>query len=236
MNIAAPGWCKQAILLIATIYCYGGIIVPSMAEKSEQQIDFEYNRLPTNYQRESQLSKEELTCQKIDATYQDIYSFEIESYYINICQQGNSFYYHRQSKLDPTNATLIPAMAVFGGSVFQATKGKTVYFVGKDGDRYYSSVMLNNNEIVLEPALLPTPTSFTKDIIDRGISFSFGNIKLNNLNQTVNVSQQSEFSLDKHNSDNSLVCIQDSSVLNPSFDNWQDSSDKSTKVANNYCN
>ena len=190
MNFAAPGWCKQAILLITTIYCYGSITVPSIAEKSEQQIDFEYNQLPTNYQPEDRSSEEKLTCQRVDTTYRSVYNFEIENYYIDICQGENSFYYHRQSKLDPTNTTLIPATAVFGGNVFQATNGKTIYFVGKDGGRYYSSVMSNNNEIVLEPALLPTPTAFTPDIIDSGVSFSFGNLKISNLNTTINAAWQ----------------------------------------------
>ena len=228
MNFVAPEWCKQAILSITTIYCCGGIIVPSIAEKSEQQINFEYNSLPTNYQQKERI------CQKIDPTYQNIYNFEIESYYINICQQENSFYYHRQSKLDPTNTTLIQATAVFGGNVFQATKGKTIYFVGKDGDRYYSSVVLNNNEIVLEPALLPTPASFTPDIIERGVSFSFGNTKISSLNPTINTVWHPEFALSRQNADNSLVCIRDSSVINSGFDNWQSLIGQSTEVANNY--
>ena len=190
MNFAAPGWCKQAILLITTIYYYGGIIAPLLAEKSNQKIDFEYNQLPIEYQLTDRSSIRKSACQKIDSTYKDVYNFEIENYYIDICRLENSFYYHRQSKLDPTNATLISATAVFGGDVYQATNGKTIYFVGKDGDRYYSSVMSNNNEIVLEPALLPTPTAFTPDIIDSGVSFSFGNLKISNLNTTINAAWQ----------------------------------------------
>ena len=250
MNFAAIDWRKRVILIITTFCCYGGLTVPSIAEETERQVNIKrrseiipsfqdeiisgYNILPTDYRQNSKLSPEESSCQKIDTIYKDIYNFETENYYISICQQGNNFYYHRQSKLDPTKVILIPARVAFGGNVFQATSGKTVYFVGKEGDRYYSSVMLNSNEIVLEPALLPTPTSFTPDIIDRGLSFSFDDVKLNNLDQTINASWHLKFSADRRNKHNSLTCIQDSSVLNPNLDRWQNLIGKSTKVANDY--
>ena len=244
MSFTAIGWCKQVILSITTVFCFGNIIAPSIAEETERhseiipsfhgEVVYDYNILPTDYRRNSELSPEESKCQKIDTIYQDIYNFETENYYISICQQGNSFYYHRESKLDPTNVILIPARIAFGGNVFQATSGKTVYFVGKEGNRYYSSVMLNSNEIVLEPALLPTPTSFTPDIVNSGVSFSFDNIRLNNLKQTINADSHPELSADRRNKDNSLICIQDSSVLNPNLDRWQNLIGKSTEVANDY--
>lgn len=92
-------------------------------------------------------------CQKLNIAYQEIYSFETENYYINVCQLESSFYYYRQAKFDRNNILLIPAQAIFSGDTFQAFEGKTTYFVGKDGDRHYSSVMLNNHEIVFEPEL-----------------------------------------------------------------------------------
>jgi hypothetical protein len=103
-------------------------------------------------------------CQKINTAYKEIYSFETENYNINVCQLGSNFYYYRQAKSDQENALLIPAQAIFNGDAFQATSGKTTYFVGRDGDRYYSSVMENNQEIVFEPEVKLPQSSLSKKI------------------------------------------------------------------------
>lgn len=107
------------------------------------------------------LADKTLECQKINVAYQEIYSFETENYYINVCQLGNNFYYHRQAKLND-DLLLIPAQAIFGGSIFQASRGKTTYFVGRDGDRHYSSVMNNDHEIVFEPELQLPASSLSR--------------------------------------------------------------------------
>ena len=116
-----------------------------------------------NYATQNQLptallvAQKSSTCQKLNAAYQEIYSFETKSYYINVCRLDNNFYYHRQGKLDKQKVVLIPAQAMFGG-IFQAIRGNTTYFVGKDGDRHYSSVMSNDHEMIFEPEL-PLPSS-----------------------------------------------------------------------------
>ena len=102
------------------------------------------------------LARQQNNCQNINSAYQQVYSFQTNNYYISICQYKDSFYYHRQSKLDDDNTLLIPARSVIHGGVFQATSRGTTYFVGKNGDRYYSSVMQNDNEIVFEPELSPS--------------------------------------------------------------------------------
>ena len=91
-----------------------------------------------------------------NSLYLEIYGFETKNYYINICQSDSSFYYHHQSKHNAENALLIPA-TLLRGNVFQAISGKTKYFVGRDGNVHYSSVMQNNSEIVLEPELQLLP-------------------------------------------------------------------------------
>ncbi len=233
MSFAAIAWCKRAILLIAIICYYRGKTTPALSgEINSQGFDFKYSSLQVNYQKEySQSSQQRSSCQEINHTYSQVYSFETDYHHINICQQEDDYYYHRQSKLNPTRNTIIPAKEVFRGGVFQATSGKIIYFAGKDSDRYYSSVMLNNNEIILEPELLPTPTSFDQDIVNSRLSFSFGDITLNNITPTTNANWQSESS---QNSDASLVCVKDSSILNPSLDNWQKLLGKSPDTANKY--
>ncbi len=92
-------------------------------------------------------------CRNLNTTYQNVYSFETENHHINICQVGKKFYYYRQSKLDAKDNLLVPAEALVRGNIFLAKAGKITYFVGMDSDRYYSSVMSNNNEIVFEPQI-----------------------------------------------------------------------------------
>ena len=125
-------WYKQLVLLLAAVSSVW--IEPSFADTKD-------------------LATEAVACHQIDPAYQEVYSFETENYYINVCQLDNDFYYHRQSKIDPTSSIFVTAEAVFRGNVFQAKVGKVEYFVGLDSDRHYSSVMLNSNEIVFEPEI-----------------------------------------------------------------------------------
>ena len=167
-----------------------------------------------------------LQCETINPAYQEIYSFETEDYYINICQLDNEFYYHRQSKLDQS-IILIPAQAVFSGDVFQATDGKINYFVGKNGDRYYSSVMKNNNEIIFEPELPQSPTQ-SQDLAEAN----------SNLPQDFGANQTNNASLELDSSDNVseqvLICTKEKSAFHPHLDGWQKLIGKPTAVASRY--
>lgn len=128
-------WCKQnTLLLLITSSFWGGQssgVADSIVAKGVE-------------------------CHNVSTAYQEVYGFETENYYINICQLDDEFFYYRQSKLDASNKLLIPAESILQGDVFQATADRTTYFVGIESDRYYSSVMSNNNEIVFEPEILPT--------------------------------------------------------------------------------
>lgn len=133
-------WCKQnALLLLITSSFWSGQssdVADSIVTRAE--------------------------CRNINTAYQNVYSFETENHHINICQVGKKFYYYRQSKLDANDNLLVPAKALVRGNIFQAKAGKKTYFVGMDSDRYYSSVMLNNNEIVFEPEI-PASSTCTQD-------------------------------------------------------------------------
>lgn len=104
-------------------------------------------------------------CPNLNAAYQKVHSFETENYYINICQLNSKFYYYRQSKLNANHNLLVPAEALVRGHVFQATAGKTTYFVGTDSDRYYSSVMSNNHEITFEPEIPSAFAALTQNLV-----------------------------------------------------------------------
>lgn len=128
-------WCKQNVLLLLITSSFWGGQSSGVADS-----------IVTNG----------VECHNVNTAYQEVYGFETENYYINICQLDDEFFYYRQSKLDASNKLLISAESILRGDVFQATAGRTTYFVGIESDRYYSSVMSNNNEIVFEPEILPT--------------------------------------------------------------------------------
>ena len=229
----AFGCCQRVFLLPIVI---GFSLSSSAMSASSVPFKSKYDSTQEQYQEiDNRLARNPSTsCQQSSVAYQEIYNFETENFYISVCQLENNFYYQRQSKIDLSNVLFIPARSMFGGKVFQATDGKTNYFVGRDGDRYYSSVMLNNNEIVFEPELPPEPFVFSPEIIDRDVAFSFSQIgsfdshnwrsskwKLNSAGKNVST-------------DSTAICTGDKSAFNSYFDGWHNLLGKTIDVANNY--
>lgn len=167
-----------------------------------------------------------LRCEAINSKYQEVYSFETENYQINICRLGKQYYYHRQSKLEQSDEILIPAQAVDRGRVFQADDGRTTYFVGKSGDRYYSSVMQNNNEIVFEPQIQFAAENAPENVAEVNSSLP-GDWQAN---QTNNASLE----LDRPKvSSEELLCVRES-TLESDLNGWQKLIGKSTASVNKY--
>lgn len=149
-------------------------------------------------------------CQQMGQGYQEVYAFETQNFYINICHLNGSFFYHRQSKINPRDTIFLPATIVFGGDYYQATDGKTVYLVGMNADGYYSSVMQNNNEIVFEPELKPSSAT---------VQNSFNN----------NYSYTEE----QYNTSNQ-VCTSDKNDIQPPLSDWQKFIGKPPEAINKY--
>lgn len=214
-------WYKQTALFVTII---GGVLgeqLPNLAAQ-ENQINIKFDSSYStgdHLNANNLLARKILHCQEINATYEEVYNFETENYYINVCQLDNSFYYHRKSKHDENDDLLIPAQAVFGGDAFQATSSKITYFVGKNGDRYYSSVMQNNNEIVFEPELQLPSSVLTTDNTASKSHFPLQDMRLDNPEDIT---------------DHSLICTRDKSAFHPHLDGWQQLIGKSPDTANKY--
>lgn len=224
-------WCQQKTLLLVIFCSLGCNTLPTLAA-SEVDPRLESNFSSTIEEKskfDSLITQANRECKAINSTYHQVYSFETEDHLISICQLGDNFYYHRQSKLDRTNAILIPAQTVFGGTVFQASSGRTTYFVGKNGDRYYSSVMQNNNEIVFEPELQSPPAQLSQDIVQANTSFTVDNLKPN---QSNNASLELDSPSD--GGESALICTREKSAFNPRLNGWQKLLGKSTEIANKY--
>lgn len=92
-------------------------------------------------------------CQQLKQDYQEVHAFETQNFYINVCRYKQKYYYHRQSKHNPNYSLLLPANTILNGNIFRASDGGKTYIVGTSPEGYYSSVMQENNEIILEPEL-----------------------------------------------------------------------------------
>ena len=111
-------------------------------------------------------------CQQMAEGYQEVYAFETQNFYINICRYNQKFYYYRKSKQNPNNTLFLPANNILNGNVFQAIdRGKT-YIVGTGDEGYYSSVMHENNEVIFEPELKKSST-----LIDDNFDINIGGFK-----------------------------------------------------------
>lgn len=223
-------WCKQKALFLIVCCSFWGhvssaVVASETGSKLEPNLSFTVEqKLKLN----SRIARITVECEAINPAYQEVYSFETENYHINICQLGGSFYYHRQSKLNQDNIILIPAQAILSGHVFQASDGRTTYFVGQDGDRYYSSVVQNNNEIVFEPELQLSPTN-----LSQGLAEANSNLPTNTRrNQANNASLELDNPVE--NSESVLICTKKKSAFNPRLDEWQKLIGKSTEIAHNY--
>lgn len=160
-------------------------------------------------------------CQQLGDSFEEIYAFETQNSYINICGQGQEFYYYRQSKFDPEEAILLPAERVFGGNIYQAEDGKITYFAGLNSDGYYSSVMHNNNEIIFEPELKAASSS-------RRNTFTSTND-----NSDLNLKKSNLESYDRGEED-WRVCTDNSGDRNPRLSGWQKFIGESPETINHY--
>lgn len=68
-------------------------------------------------------------CQQISNNYQEVYAFETRSFYINICQQGDNYFYSGEAKQSDTNSIFIPATPLEHNRGFQAKNGNISYVV-----------------------------------------------------------------------------------------------------------
>ena len=178
------------------------------------------------------LAQQQNSCQNINSAYQEVYSFQTDNYYISICQLGDSFFYHRQSKFDDDSTLLIPVQTMPHGGVFQAINKGTTYFVGRNGDRYYSSVMHNDNEIVFEPELhLSSDTVSTRDLAEVDSQLSADGVEARATNASLE--DRPENNLD---SQQALICT-GVNTSDSHLHNWQrllgESLDTASKYASN---
>jgi hypothetical protein len=225
-------WWKKNIWIIPLIFAVFKIQSSSaIAAKTNVLFDsFTTSVIENRGLKSWLLAKSSNTCQQFHSQYQQVYEFETQSSYIGICQQENDYFYYRQSKLSPEKSLLLPAKIVFGGNIYQAVDGKTIYFVGIDNNGYYSSVMNNNNEIIFEPEIdrqaatlaeITIPTGAGENISDESNSHEVKNDRFPS-------------SMGENSDRTSPICTQDRTDLAPEFNGWQEFIGESPKIVGEY--
>ncbi|MGL5943770.1 MAG: hypothetical protein ACRC2S_26070 [Waterburya sp.] len=95
-------------------------IAQSSPTKLLASADADYNFLVTS---------DWYSCQQLGAEYQEVYAFETASFYINICQKDNVYFYSGEAKQSDQNSIFIPAFPLKNQQGFQAVNGNLSYLV-----------------------------------------------------------------------------------------------------------
>ena len=84
------------------------------------------------------ISSEQHDCQQIGSDYQAVYAFETASFYVNICQKGDAFFYSGEAKQGEEylngignlrSSIFIPAYPLENGNGFRAENGNVSYWI-----------------------------------------------------------------------------------------------------------
>ncbi|MEM9507176.1 MAG: hypothetical protein AAGA16_05735 [Cyanobacteria bacterium P01_E01_bin.35] len=139
-------------------------------------------------------------CQQINSEYQEVYAFETASFYINICQKDNVYFYSgeaKQSDRSDSNTSLrnsifIPADPLDNYRGFQAENGNVSYLVILPFSSPAKSSTLNPGEAILtikRNGQLVSVESSLSQYCDRSEAIAFDSINLNSqeLNQLATV-------------------------------------------------
>ena len=99
-------------------------------------------------------------CQQIGSAYQAVYAFETASFYVNICQKDNAYFYSGETKYSDRNSIFIPADPLKNGNGFKAENGNVSYLVilpfssqsslkPSDSDRSEAILTIKRNDILV---------------------------------------------------------------------------------------
>ena len=69
------------------------------------------------------------SCQQIGTAYQEVHAFETPSFYVNICRNGDRFFYSGEAKQGDINSIFLPAYPLSNGRGYQADNGNLSYLI-----------------------------------------------------------------------------------------------------------
>jgi hypothetical protein len=141
-------------------------------------------------------------CQQINPEYQEVYAFETSSFYINICQKDQVYFYSGEAKQSDTNSIFMTATPLEHNRGFQAKNGNVSYVVilPFPDKQNLEPTTLDPEEAILtierNDRLVAVESSLNK-YCHQSNAIAFDNIKLNyGLNQLATIPQQQDTSKD----------------------------------------
>lgn len=149
-------------------------------------------------------------CQQINSDYQEVYAFETASFYVNICQKDNLYFYSGEAKQSEKadtqslhNSIFIPALPLENNQGFQAENGNVSYIVVLPFSEQTNPQSLSNQpaEAILtikrNDQLVSVESSLNK-YCDQSDEIAIDNIKLNpqSSNQLATIPQQQDLGWD----------------------------------------
>ncbi|MEM8720942.1 MAG: hypothetical protein AAGE84_16870 [Cyanobacteria bacterium P01_G01_bin.39] len=143
------------------------------------------------------------TCQQINAEYEEVYAFETASFYINICQKDDVYFYSGEAKQsDRQNGNTAPLNSIFMTAEpldnyrgFQAKNGNVSYLVILPFAATSQSSTLNPGEAILtikrNGQLVSVESSLSKYCSHpQAIAFEQVNLNFHGFNQLLTVVQE----------------------------------------------
>ncbi len=102
-------------------------------------------------------------CQQIGSAYQEVYAFETPSFYVNICHNGDRFFYSGEAKQGNINSIFLPAYPLKNGRGYQADNGNISYLIlvpnstkiNPQSTEKLLAVERNGQTVLVESALKP---------------------------------------------------------------------------------
>lgn len=102
-------------------------------------------------------------CNQMGIDYAEVYAFETPSYYINICRQGDRFFYSGEAKQGYINFIFLPAYLLEDGHTYRADNGNLSYFIAMTSSGGMVSVEQNGHQIALERSLSLSQNCYQAD-------------------------------------------------------------------------
>ena len=136
------------------------------------------------------------SCQQISSDYQEVYAFETDSFYINICQKDNLYFYAGEAKQRDDSSIFIPAVPLDNNRGFRAINGNVSY-VAILPFQNHSEEPLKPNEAILtikrNGRLIKVESSLNK-YCHQPEAIAFDNMKLNSqsLDRLATIPQQQD--------------------------------------------
>lgn len=155
-------------------------------------------------------------CHSLGLKYQEVYAFETDSFYINICQKDNFYFYSGESKQSDRSSIFIPADPLEDNRGFRAVNGNVSYLVllpfsqednYVDVDREVSkpaeailTIRRNDQLVSVESSLnkycQPAPAEIYK-LRDTAIALDTGETRsVKEADQVTTISPQTDFGVD----------------------------------------